>query len=528
MAIYNQDETFSSEVQNSLWQTINPATEEKQDDIITELWIIDTTLNTIDFATEAKQDDIIQAVWDVMTNQTDWSQKTWLVNQALTVINPATEEKQDDIITWIWAEGSTPPSISWTGILWYLRTLFDKVASFVWYDSHTTNYFVRTQTPVHICAWNSSTTPLWAWAEFTWTWHDINWYAEILITVRSDQNSATDWLIIEHSIDWIDVDDTDKFSIIWWWTWSWTSYRIVPWARYIRVRYVNWAIPQTVFRLSTTFRWTMTAWSTHRVDETLKDNSDWPLSINVIKLKKANNDYVSWAATNSWNFKVSLEEIEAWVDIASETTLASIDWKLDTIISTQTDWTQISKPYLADEFWDQTQMLSDNYFDWSPIVIDTEHHEIHCWDALTVSHSVDLWNWATRNILIVTPTPSPSTKRYHFYIEIETESETDYSLFEWTTVSWNWTAISAYNRNREDPVVSETEVLFYHTPTITTDWTLIENLHWWSGKWVWWTARWQNEWVFKNNEKYMIRVTNATANNNYISIKINYYVHPWV
>jgi hypothetical protein len=190
----------------------------------------------------------------------------------------------------------------------------------------------------------------------------------------------------------------------------------------------------------------------------------------------------------------------------------------------QTNGTQISKAYLTDE--NGVQMLGDGYFAGAPVVVDVAHHELHCGDSICLTHTVDLTNGAVRDILITVPNPAITAKRYHFYIEVTTESETDVKLYESTTTSNNGTTIAAFNRNRQDPVVAENEVVFTHTPTVTGVGTLIEEFHFGSGRGVGGENRGNNEWVFKNNTKYLLRVTNATTTNNYIAVKIDYYVHP--
>lgn len=64
-----------------------------------------------------------------------------------------------------------------------------------------------------------------------------------------------------------------------------------------------------------------TGGSFHRIDSTLKDDSDARLNITVPKLKTAANTYVSQTATTAGNAKVSLEELESDVSVNSNTQL---------------------------------------------------------------------------------------------------------------------------------------------------------------------------------------------------------------
>jgi len=79
-------------LQNALGETINPATEDKQDDAITAIEALDpiglkdTVGTPINPATEEKQDDAITELDAIETNQTDGSQKIQIVDAAGNVI----------------------------------------------------------------------------------------------------------------------------------------------------------------------------------------------------------------------------------------------------------------------------------------------------------------------------------------------------------------------------------------------------------------------------------------------------------
>ena len=215
----------------------------------------------------------------------------------------------------------------------------------------------------------------------------------------------------------------------------------------------------------------------------------------------------------------------AWTNVGTQT---YGDWDTYNQATAEIAATSNSKPFLVDEHSVESQMMSDNYFAGSPVVIDSAHHEIHCGDMVSLNHTVDLGNAGTRDILVIIPDPAIAVKRYHFQIEIDAESEADYKLYEGATVSANGTALNARNRNRMDPAVAENEVLYFHTPAVTGTGTLLADLHWGSGKGVGGSQRSSDEWVLKNNTKYLIRIKNETTTNNYISLRVNYYVHPGI
>lgn len=153
-------------------------------------------------------------------------------------------------------------------------------------------------------------------------------------------------------------------------------------------------------------------------------------------------------------------------------------------------------------------------------VIEYEHHEIHSGSSFYVTYTVDLGNGASQDILLVTP---DTTKWAHMVGSVTTESEAHVYFYEDTTTSNDGTAMTEFNRNRNSGTAAT--VVATYTPTVTGVGTLIWESHFGSGRGVGGGARSENEFVLKQNTKYMLRVTNATANANYIAIAINWYEH---
>lgn len=185
-------------------------------------------------------------------------------------------------------------------------------------NSHTGNSEVRVFQENHVCTDNTTTTNLGANQTFTGIWQDCLNYQEVNISVDTDQNSATNGLVIQWSADGSTVADTDVFSV---YANSGTNYTPNPAFRYVRVVYTNGATPQTRFSLMTILRRSVTGGSFHRIDSTLKDDSDGRLNITVPKLKTAANNYVSQTATTAGNAKMSLEELESGISVNSNTQL---------------------------------------------------------------------------------------------------------------------------------------------------------------------------------------------------------------
>jgi len=174
-------------------------------------------------------------------------------------------------------------------------------------NTHTGNKELRVYQENHICTQNTTTTPLTGGATFTGEWQDCLNYQEVNVSVDTDQNSATNGLVIQWSADATVIADTDVFSV---YANLGTNYTPNPAFRYVRVVYTNGATPQTRFNLMTILRRGVTGGSFYRIDSTLKDDSDGRLAIVVPKLKTAQNTYVSQNATTAGNAKVSLEEVD--------------------------------------------------------------------------------------------------------------------------------------------------------------------------------------------------------------------------
>lgn len=151
--------------------------------------------------------------------------------------------------------------------------------------------------------------------------------------------------------------------------------------------------------------------------------------------------------------------------------------------------------------------------------IDYAHHEIHEGDAYQGGYLVDLGNAAALNLLLTTPN---SAKRLHCTVEVVSESEVEAGLYEDANASGG-TAITVFNRNRNS--ASATGATLTHTPTITTDGTRIDAWHFGSGRGVGGSERGVEELLLKQNSKYLLRVTNATATNNQVQVHLHWYEH---
>ena len=155
------------------------------------------------------------------------------------------------------------------------------------------------------------------------------------------------------------------------------------------------------------------------------------------------------------------------------------------------------------------------------ITLDFAHHEIHEGEHYTVADFTDLANGATYNLLFVTP---DTTVRIHMLFQVATEAEATITLFEDTTTSSDGTAITEVC-NRRDASGGTADLVVTHTPTITGDGTQLARGKTGSGRQLGGEIRGEDEWILDQNSKYMLRITNDTATNNWVSWLIAWYEH---
>lgn len=152
--------------------------------------------------------------------------------------------------------------------------------------------------------------------------------------------------------------------------------------------------------------------------------------------------------------------------------------------------------------------------------ISYAHHEIHEACHYFIRDFVDLGNGVTRDMLLITPN---TDKKAHLILEIDHELEGSVHFYEEPTTSANGTAITTINRYRDSSNASELKV--FHTPTVGAVGTLIEQDQKGSGKKFGSSGRDAEEIVLKRNTKYLLRMTNQTANNNLFNWTIDWYEH---
>lgn len=133
--------------------------------------------------------------------------------------------------------------------------------------------------PGHVCADNSSLTPLGIDGVFTGDWQDTLDYGVIIIGINADQNSATDGLVIQWSADGATVHDSDSFTIL---ANIGKVFTFGPARRYVKLIYTNGGTGQSVFNLETSLRRYYVKPSSHRIQDNIVAEDDAELVKSVI------------------------------------------------------------------------------------------------------------------------------------------------------------------------------------------------------------------------------------------------------
>lgn len=162
---------------------------------------------------------------------------------------------------------------------------------------------------------NSTVTPLAGDATFTGSATDTFGYSYYTMLVHSDVASADEGLIVEYSPDGTEWFGGEAYTI----PANKVKFFTPPLQeRYVRVTYTNGSDPQTDFHLHAILRQQPIKDSSHNINDNLNDDDDATLTASVLKLRTAQNTYVSGAATTNGNFKISLEETNGFEPTQSE------------------------------------------------------------------------------------------------------------------------------------------------------------------------------------------------------------------
>jgi hypothetical protein len=126
---------------------------------------------------------------------------------------------------------------------------------------------------------NSTRTTLGIGGVYTGTSMDILGYSVLSVSVFSNVASATNGLSIQQSVDNVNWDFTDDFTIP---ANRGKTFTVQPIAPYFRVVYTNGSLAQTAFRLETIAHSTYIKPSSHRIQDSIISDDDAELSKAVI------------------------------------------------------------------------------------------------------------------------------------------------------------------------------------------------------------------------------------------------------
>jgi hypothetical protein len=347
---------------------------------------------------------------------------------------------------------------------------------------------------------NSTEVPLGIDGVFTGTSTEILEFSAIAILLTSDADSAIDGLSIQFSDDGILWHIGETYTLLA----NATKFFTPPCqAKYYRIVYTNGGVAQTTFHLHPTLKKNPIKWSSHRVQDNLNDEDDGTLQLSVLKLRTAQNTYVSGSATATGNFKVSLEELESGVSSNSNSQL------------NVTLFDEGGVPVSVD---DSTESLQ---------VIQYEHHEIHSGSHYHCDSFVDL---SINNVYDLQITTPDTTEEQHLVGYISCESETLFEVYEDVTINVAGTTLIPVNNNRRSvntsniilSGISNTNTANANADTAVVGATLLLTGKIGAGKDGGSRDR-NSETILKRNTKYTIRFTASVAG--YVDYTLSWYEH---
>jgi hypothetical protein len=139
-------------------------------------------------------------------------------------------------------------------------------------------------------------------------------YGTVTVCVFSDQNSATDGLIFEASLDGTNWQTIESYTYEA--SQGLDSFSMAPSGRYFRVRFVNGAVTSTFTRVQTLYRQGYTKSSSHRIGDVITKEKDAELVKAVLAAMKPDGMFTDIHCTAGGNLKVSVEETENPIEIA--------------------------------------------------------------------------------------------------------------------------------------------------------------------------------------------------------------------
>jgi len=127
-------------------------------------------------------------------------------------------------------------------------------------------------------------------------------YGIVIVSTKSDQASALDGLSIQQSVDNINWDHTDEFSIP---ANTGKTFTVQTAAIYLRIVYTNGAVDQGYFRMQTTLKPVYVKPSSHRISDSLSGQDDAELVKAILSGEDQNGIFQNIKSTEAGNLRVA-------------------------------------------------------------------------------------------------------------------------------------------------------------------------------------------------------------------------------
>lgn len=321
-------------------------------------------------------------------------------------------------------------------IIKWLKQLYSLIFSNV----HTGENEMRVRMTWHICTQNSTQTPLWSNWIFTGERQDALNYGVVSISIKTDQNSLTDWLIVERSSDMLTVAQDDKATVL---ANNGKTFTFWPASRYVRITYKNGSVAQTFLKLETSLRSIYVKPSSHRIADPIIWDDDAELVKSVISWIRDDGVFGNIILDNENRMQVNSQDYLYWIAegaIAWHSPLLKFWTRTSILANTQSlirEWTNPQYTYLtsAEQLkvsssstndtsnWTWTRTiriygLDANFaeideivtMDWTNVVTTTKSFirvfrviTNTCWTLFTNSWNINITNNAWTNQLVYIP-----------------------------------------------------------------------------------------------------------------------------
>ena len=339
---------------------------------------------------------------------------------------------------------------------------------------------------------NTTSTPIGVDVVFTGVGTDVSEYNNVTIQLYSDKDSAENGIQFQFSTDNTNWDDCFNFHLV---GGESRRFQYPVTAQYFRVVFTNGDEEQTELRIQTILHNSGILTTIHRISDSISSDNSAQLIKAIISGEKPNGDFVNVGATAGGNVKTSVEEFNG-------STLAPLGLTLSPSFALATD-----------HYDENTRALTG---------IDISHNKLHEGDHYYFDFTSGALNSTdTYELLVVTPN---TTKWSHLLFDIQSPLGITFEIFEGTD-STGGTSITAFNNNRNS--VNTSGMTITHTPVITTAGTLIKSRKAGTSTAAFRTSgliRDDNEFIAKQNTKYLIRIT-SNVNSNYVSGSLFWYEH---